>query len=54
MLKGVVVLKGKALAAAKSADGKIVSTREQDFLAIPYYAWANRGASEMEVWFPRK
>ncbi len=54
LLKGVVVLRGKALGAAKSADGKIGSTKEQDFLAIPYYAWANRGASEMKVWFPRK
>jgi DUF1680 family protein len=54
LLKGVVVLKGKALAAAKSADGKIVSIKEQDFLAIPYYAWANRGAGEMKVWFPRR
>ncbi len=54
LLKGMVVLKGKALAAMKSADGKTISTKEQDFLAIPYYAWANRGASEMEVWFPRK
>jgi DUF1680 family protein len=54
LLKGVVVLKGKALAEAKSVDGKIASTKEQDFLAIPYYAWANRGASEMKVWFPRK
>jgi DUF1680 family protein len=54
LLKGVVVLKGKALAAMKSAEGKIVSTKEQDLLAIPYYAWANRDASEMEVWFPRK
>jgi DUF1680 family protein len=54
MLKGVVVLTGKALAAANSAEGRIASTREQDFLAIPYYAWANRGAGEMKVWFPRK
>jgi len=54
LLKGVVVLKGKALAAARSGDSKIDSTKEQDFLAIPYYAWANRGASEMKVWFPRK
>jgi DUF1680 family protein len=54
LLKGVVLLKGIALAAAKSADGKIVSTKGQDFLAIPYYAWANRGAGEMKVWFPRK
>jgi len=54
LLKGVVVLRGKALAAATSAAGKVSSTKEQDFLAIPYYAWANRGGSEMKVWFPRK
>ena len=54
MLKGVVVIKGKALAVEKSADGKTASTIEQDFLAVPYYAWANRGAGEMKVWFPRK
>jgi len=54
LLKGVVVLRGKALAAASSAAGKVSSTKEQDFLAIPYYAWANRGAGEMKVWFPRK
>jgi len=54
LLKGVVVLKGKAFAAAKSADGKILSRKEQDFLAIPYYAWANRGQGEMTVWLPRK
>jgi DUF1680 family protein len=50
LLKGVVVLKGKAFAAARSADGKILSRKEQDFLAIPYYAWANRGPGEMTVW----
>jgi hypothetical protein len=54
LLKGVVVLKGKAFAAAKSAEGKILSRKEQDFLAIPYYAWTNRGQGEMTVWLPRK
>jgi hypothetical protein len=23
------------------------------FLAIPYYAWANRGPGQMLVWLPR-
>jgi uncharacterized protein len=32
----------------------VVVIKAKDFLAIPYYAWANRGAGEMEVWFPRK
>ncbi len=25
-----------------------------DFRAVPYCAWANRGASEMVVWLPRQ
>jgi DUF1680 family protein len=53
LLNGVVVLRGKARAGNSSEGGKISSPKERDFLAIPYYAWANRGAGEMEVWFPR-
>jgi DUF1680 family protein len=26
----------------------------EDFMAIPYYAWAHRGLSEMSVWFSRE
>jgi hypothetical protein len=44
LLKGVQVVKGRALDAAK---------RQQDFVAIPYYAWANRGQGEMMVWLAR-
>ena len=43
LLKGVVVLRGQ------SADNPA-----QAYTAIPYYAWANRGAGEMEVWFEGK
>jgi len=49
LLKGVVVLKGRALAAGPSG-----AARERDFLAIPYYAWANRAVGEMRVWFPAR
>ena len=31
-----------------------MNRREQDFTAIPYYAWANRGAGEMLVWIPNR
>ena len=31
--------------------GVVVVRDERGFTAIPYYAWANRGASEMAVWF---
>jgi hypothetical protein len=37
LLGGVTVIRGEG---------------ERPFLAIPYYAWANRGAGEMAVWLP--
>jgi len=51
LLKGVTVVKGKAVALATDAQGKVLRT-EQDFTAIPYYAWANRGKGQMMVWLP--
>ncbi|MEJ7710706.1 MAG: hypothetical protein WKF84_12770 [Pyrinomonadaceae bacterium] len=26
--------------------------KQVEVMLIPYYAWANRGPSEMEVWLP--
>jgi hypothetical protein len=52
LLNGVTVVKGKAVALATDGQGKIART-EQEFTAIPYYAWANRGRGEMIVWIPR-
>lgn len=54
MLNGVVTISGDALALKPSANGTSVETVHQPFIAIPYYAWANRGAGEMAVWLPRK
>jgi DUF1680 family protein len=51
LLNGVTVIKGKAFALGYDAEGKVTRT-EQDFTAIPYYAWANRGRGEMIVWLP--
>jgi len=51
LLNGVTVIKGRAFALASDAEGKAIKT-EQDFTAIPYYAWANRGRGEMIVWLP--
>ena len=48
MLNGIVVVSGKAL--TLSSDGKSV---QHDFVAIPYYAWSNRGEGEMTVWLGR-
>jgi uncharacterized protein len=43
VLGGVVVLRGRA-ARAGAADHELV--------AVPYFAWANRGPGEMAVWLP--
>jgi DUF1680 family protein len=48
MLNRVTVIYGKAM----SLDGE--AQKEQEFLAIPYYAWSHRGVGEMAVWLPRK
>jgi hypothetical protein len=52
LLNGVVVITGNAASASKSAAGKTVESG-RPFLAIPYYAWANRGPGQMLVWLPR-
>ena len=31
----------------------VIIPRRQNFVAIPYYAWAHRGQGEMAVWLPR-
>ncbi|HOW85649.1 MAG TPA: glycoside hydrolase family 127 protein [Candidatus Aminicenantes bacterium] len=52
LLDGVVVISGEAAAVSKTAAGKTVES-PRPFLAIPYYAWANRGGGQMLVWLPR-
>jgi len=52
LLNGVEVVKARAFSLAYDQQGKI-NKQEQDFMAIPYYAWANRGAGEMIVWIPK-
>ena len=54
ILGGVTVMSGRACGLYPSADGKVVARKDQDFVAIPYYAWSHRGAGEMAVWLPRK
>ena len=53
LLKGVTVIQGKATAFRFDAAHKLQRT-EQAFTAIPYYAWANRGAGQMEVWIANR
>jgi DUF1680 family protein len=51
LLNGLTVIKSRGLALSFDAEGRVVKN-EQDFTAIPYYAWANRGRGEMIVWIP--
>ncbi len=51
LLNGVEVIRGEATAYRYEQNGAIAHTSEA-FTAIPYYAWANRGPGQMEVWIP--
>ena len=59
LLRGVTVLQGKAhVFAGGDWDRKLYRPftdrlpEEVDIRLIPYYAWGNRGKSEMTVWLP--
>jgi uncharacterized protein len=52
LLNGVAVVRGSAVGLAYDGTGNLTKT-PQEFLAIPYATWANRGAGEMVVWVPR-
>jgi hypothetical protein len=49
LLDGVEVIRSKAVALSYDAAGE-VKQKHVDVTAIPYYAWANRGPGQMEVW----
>jgi uncharacterized protein len=49
LLNGVETIKGRAFSVSTNAGGSLMKT-EQDFKAVPYFAWANRGRGEMTVW----
>jgi DUF1680 family protein len=52
LLNGVVVLTGEAQALNEKGGRPVVE--KKPITLIPYYAWANRGPSEMEVWIARE
>jgi uncharacterized protein len=59
LLGGITVLKGQALRLADDDWGTTLyrevstdSPKPVDIRLIPYYAWGNRGDSEMTVWMP--
>jgi uncharacterized protein len=60
LLGGVVVLEGTAAARSASdwtgqlyREARPSSERPASIRLVPYFAWGNRGATEMAVWIPR-
>nr|MQY79235.1 hypothetical protein [Bacteroidota bacterium] len=51
LLNGVTIIKGKSRVTGNLKQ-EVNSWKEQNFKAIPYYAWAHRGVGEMAVWLP--
>ena len=52
LLNGVQVLTGKMAVVGLDENDSRVITGQVDVMAIPYYAWCNRGPNEMVVWLP--
>ncbi|MEO5891335.1 MAG: glycoside hydrolase family 127 protein [Ferruginibacter sp.] len=52
LLKGVNVITADGEATRRQLNTTVLITTKQKVTAIPYYAWDNRGAGEMEVWIP--
>ncbi len=52
LLGGAAIITGRAVVVNPVSAGA-AAPRHQTFMAVPYYAWANRGAGEMAVWLPR-
>jgi uncharacterized protein len=60
-LPGITVLQGRAILIPRDPwsnelyrDAARHQTRKIDLQLIPYFAWDNRGQSEMTVWLPRE
>jgi DUF1680 family protein len=54
LLGGIVTVEAMVPAIRIADDGQSVSTEWKKVTGIPYFAWANRGASPMQVWLPWK
>jgi DUF1680 family protein len=54
LLNGIVEIKASVPVIKPSGDGMSVKTEQGELTAIPYYSWANRGHSQMDVWLPTK
>ena len=63
LLGGVTVIEGQGIYVCpdqdrgplyRPLDGVRLEVREAELKAIPYFAWANRGPSNMTIWVPKR
>lgn len=54
LLGGVVAIKADVPVIVPTQGGLNVAVQNQSITAIPYFTWANRGKSAMQVWLPTK
>src|SRR5260221_8972516 len=54
LLNGIVTLQTDGQRVDVDPGGLQITTHKDHIVAIPYYAWANRGKGEMNIWFPEK
>lgn len=52
LLNGVMTLNMKGFTTQRQIGSEELVKKTTDIKAIPYYSWANRGATEMTVWIP--
>ena len=50
----VIGIQAKVSIIEPAPDGQSVQVSPRAMTAIPYYTWANRGSSPMQVWLPRR
>ncbi len=54
LLGGVGTIAGNVLALGRGPDGVSIRREAQSFTAIPYYAFGNRGPTQMAVWLAQE
>jgi uncharacterized protein len=54
LLNGVQVIQTSAVPVRRTLQKTLVTDPPQEYVAIPYYAWAHRGPGQMNVWAARE
>ena len=54
LMNSIVMIRGEVRALHEGQTAGSVESVNQEFVAIPYYAWSHRGEGEMAVWLARE